>query len=50
MGKLLEGFENLCTDFDQILKKAGKLFKRGYFSREDIYNKGNTVCFLKSSF
>jgi len=25
MGKLLEAFKILCTDFDHILEKAGKL-------------------------
>ena len=39
MGKLLEGFKILCTDFDQILEK---LFKGGYCSREGT-NQRNTV-------
>ena len=38
-------------DFDHILeKKGGKLFKGGYYSREDIndvINQGNKVCLLK---
>jgi hypothetical protein len=42
MGKLLEGFKILCTDFDHILEKNGKVFKGGYYSREDT-NQGNTV-------
>jgi len=35
VGKLLEAFKILCTDFDHILEKKGKLFKGGYSSRED---------------
>jgi hypothetical protein len=37
VGKLLEAFKILCTDFDfdHILDKRGKLFKGGYSSRED---------------
>ena len=42
MGKLFEGFKLLCSDFDIILEKGGKLFKGGYYSRVDIM-----VCFLK---
>jgi hypothetical protein len=32
MGNLLEGFK---IDFEHILEKRGKLFMRGYHSRED---------------
>jgi hypothetical protein len=35
MGKLLEAFKILSGDFDHDLEKGGKLFKGGYFSRED---------------
>ena len=40
MGKLLEGFKILCTEFDHILEKGGN------YSRGDIIegrNYGNTV-------
>ena len=38
----MEGFKILCTDFDHILEKKGKLFKWGYCSREGT-NQRNTV-------
>ena len=36
MGNLLDGFKILRTDFDHILEKNRKVFKGGYYSREDI--------------
>jgi hypothetical protein len=29
MGKLLEGFKILCTDFDHILEKMGEIIQGG---------------------
>jgi hypothetical protein len=42
MGRLFEGFEILCTDYDHILEKRGIVFKGGHYIREDIIQ-GNTV-------
>ena len=42
MGRLFEGFEIVCTDYDRMLEKVGTLFKGGHYVREDI-NQGNTV-------
>jgi hypothetical protein len=35
MGKLLEDFEMVCTDFDHVLKKRGETIQGGYYLRED---------------
>ena len=42
MGRLFEGFQILCTDYDYILGKRGIVFKGGHYIREDIIQ-GNTV-------
>jgi hypothetical protein len=42
MGRLFEGFQILCTDYDYILGKRGIVFKGGHYVREDIIQ-GNTV-------
>ena len=42
MGTLFEGFQILCTDYDNILGKRGIVFKGGDYIREDIIQ-GNTV-------
>ena len=42
MGRLFEGFEILCADYDHMLEKGGILFKGGHYIREDIIQ-GNTV-------
>ena len=34
MGRLFEGFEILCTDYDHMLEKVGILFKGGHYSRK----------------
>ena len=47
MGRLFEGFQILCTDYDYILGKRGIVFKGGHYVREDIIQ-GNTVCLLES--
>ena len=47
MGKLFEGFKILCTNFELILEKRGKLFKGGHSSRDDT-NQGNIVLFCGS--
>ena len=39
MGRLFEGFEILCADYDHMLEKRGKA---GHYIREDIIQ-GNTV-------
>ena len=39
MGRLFEGFEILCADYDYMLEKRGK---GGHYIREDIIQ-GNTV-------
>ena len=46
MGKLLEAFKILCSDFDHIWGKRGETIQGGYFSREDT-NYGNTVHMYK---
>ena len=45
MGRLFEGFEILCTDYDHMTpwKKGGILVKGGHYIRGDIIQ-GNTVC------
>ena len=47
IGKLFEGFKILCTNFELILEKRGKLFKGGHSSRDDT-NQGNIVLFCGS--
>ena len=37
MGKLLEGFKILCTDFDQILEKRGNYSREGTNQRNTVY-------------
>jgi hypothetical protein len=52
MGRLFEGFEILCADYDHILKKGGIVFKGGHYSRKygkyhsmlrQIFNKKSKV-------
>ena len=42
MGRLFEGFENLCTDYNHMLEKRGILFKEGHYIMGDIIQ-GNMV-------
>ena len=44
MGRLFEGFQILCIDYDYLYfgKRGGIVFKGGHYIREDIIQ-GNTV-------
>ena len=45
MGRLCEGFEILCTDYDHILKKRGIVFMRGHYMRI-LFKKIRYVCYI----